>query len=183
MEFTNTSGAGQDQNSYDVYRHYYLRPNYRQPAKHKEYVPFTAAYSPFPSAVTEPPASTIDRILFDKDQVLQQRMDSIIYQIQARRDLYEENMRRIDYQDCGISGKIDFLDEWMPFRQLNQVVERRKESLERELHQLDTERRAERVRAWEDVQRLYKDLLDTISDYRAALRTQGLIEGEESGGD
>ncbi len=182
MDFATIPQVGYNQNSYDLLRQYSLIQNYYHRNRPQEYVPFTFQYSPFASAVVEPRASTIDRLLFDKRDVLKDRIESVVYQIQARKALYEGNMQHIDEQDCGISTKIDVLDTWIPLGQLNQVVERRKQGLEQELHQLHKERRSERVRAWQDVQRLHMDLLDAAAEYRSALRNESILGGDGIGG-
>ena len=182
MDFATNPQVGYNRNSYDLLRQYSLIQNYYTRNRPQEYVPFTLEYSPLASAVAEPPASTIDRLLFDKRDVLKDRIESIVNQIDTRKALYEGNMHHIDEQDCGISTKIDVLDTWVPFSQLNQVVERRKQGLEQELHQLHKERRGERVRAWQDVQRLHMDLLDAVQEYRSALRNESILGGDGLGG-
>lgn len=167
---------------YNPAKYNYINQNYyKQPAP-AQYAPILDSYTPFPSAVQESPASTIDKILFDRTDVLKDRIEFIIDQAQTRKDLYKSNSERIDEQECGIDSKIDMLDSWTPFRQLDPTVLRRKQGLEQELHQLHTERRREKIGAWGDIQMLYKDLMNTVQDYRSALRSENITRGEELGG-
>lgn len=114
-----------------------------------------------------------DRFLQDKTEGLQQRIDRIQDQLETRRQLREQNIYRIDLRMMKSKSKLFECYHWAPGS--NQMIERRKSDLQKQLQQMEKEKRLEQVASWRDRQMLLKELRELTDDYRAAQRRKSLL--------
>jgi hypothetical protein len=124
---------------------------------------------------TKPPerAEPITSYFTDKLLTLRQGISQINDEIVSRKRLLDRSQDDIDYQITKTASSL----EQLVFRiGYNRAIDQKRNFLERELANLRRERRATRLRFWEDVVQLRRELRETTAQYRDALRKMTLIE-------
>ena len=116
----------------------------------------------------------VDDLLANKVEAMQQNIERIEYQIERREKLRKENQYGLDLAMMKCQTDLFECDLWPPGG--NTMIEKRRSQLERELQDLDKEKRFEEVAGWRDRQMLLKELREAITDYEAAVRRKGLLD-------
>lgn len=120
-------------------------------------------------------SDTIDDLLASKLEGLHQNIQHIRYQLDNREKLKKQNIYDIDKEMMKSKTELFECENWMPGS--NSLIERRRTDLEKQLQQMQKEKRLEQVASWRDQQRLLKDLRDIVDDYRNAFRRKSLVSG------
>jgi len=121
-------------------------------------------------------AEPIASYFSDKLLTLHQDISQINDEIVSRKRLLDRSQDDIDYQITKTASSL----EQLVFRiGYNRAIDQKRNFLERELANLRRERRATRLRFWEDVVQLRRELRETTAAYRDAVRKMNLISEDD----
>jgi len=117
------------------------------------------------------PSEPVDSYFNDKVTGLRHNINQINEEITSRKVLMDRSLDKIDYQITRAASSLEKLVFRIGY---NRSVDLTRNFLERELGNLRKERRASRLRFWEDVVQLHRDQREIIAEYRDALRKRSL---------
>jgi hypothetical protein len=140
-----------------------------EPVPEDELGPLSETPQPKPPERAEPIASYFNDKLLTLSQDISQINDEIV----SRKRLLDRSQDDIDYQITKTASSLEKLVFRIGY---NRAIDQKRNFLERELANLRRERRATRLRFWEDVVQLRRELRETAAQYRDALRKMNLIE-------
>ena len=123
-------------------------------------------------------SDAVDNLLASRLEGLQQNIQRIRYQLDRREELKRQNIYEIDREMMKRKTELFECEKWMPGT--NKIIERRRGDLEKQLQQMQKEKRLEEVASWRDHQRLLKDLREIMDDYRDVFRRRDLVSGSYS---
>lgn len=110
---------------------------------------------------------------------IRQSIDQINEEIASRKHLMGRSLEQVDYQIGRAASNLGRLVFRIGY---NRSVDMTRNTLERELANLRRERRATRLRFWEDVVQLRHELREVTAEYRDTLRKMDIAsEGDEHG--
>ena len=112
-------------------------------------------------------------LLADKAHTLAGRIGHVAHQLAERTKLRDQNLYDIDLAMMKRKTELYRCELWPPGA--NKIIERRRSQLEKDLQQMEKEKRLEQVASWRDRQMLLKELRNTLDDYRAASRRKDLL--------
>lgn len=113
-------------------------------------------------------------ILGEKTDLGRMSVGSLVYQIQQRERIRDENLTRILYQEVEIESQLMRLSAMHP-AYLNGSVERLQTGLSTELPRLEQQKRMEETECWRDVARLKEKLVEALSLYRDTARRYEMV--------
>ena len=122
-----------------------------------------------PEVSVTPPAEPIASYFNDKLLTLRQNIDQINDELVSRRRLLDRSQDDIDYQ---ITKSASSLDQLIFRIGYNRSIDQKRNFLERELANLRRERRATRLRFWEDVVQLRHELREVNCVLHAKFRSE-----------
>ncbi len=130
---------------------------------------------PMPAPELEPVERYLRSRTDDAGLDVQQLRDEIV----SRRRLMDRQLEEIDYQ----VGRAAFSLKQLDFRiGYNDAVDFKRNWTERELANMRRERRNLRLRCWEDIVALRKELREALKQYRDAAARRQIMEHEPDGG-
>ena len=115
----------------------------------------------------------VDDLLANKVEAMRQNIEHIQYQLDKRGQLRTQNLNGIDLNMMQCQTELFQCDLWPPVS--NNLIEKRRSQLERELQGLEQEKRAEETMSWRDHQMLLRELREATTDYEGAIRRKGLL--------
>ena len=122
-------------------------------------------------------SQSIDNMISDKVKLRKGRLMDLVYQIRERTFLKDSNLEKIDHDICECDSEIMRLESW--YIGCNPLIDKRKNSLEKDVRSLEAERRDEVVASWKDLSRLKGDFFEALSEYQAASRRYQILGGLE----
>jgi len=124
--------------------------------------------------ITTPPAGDpIDAFFTAKKTFAARSVEDILTSLYERETLKYDNLRDIDYQSTTLRTRLFELQRWR--LGLNPQMERVRFQVEKELADLEGEKRKETVECWRDVTRLKTDLRDALREFGQQKRTADLL--------
>jgi len=141
-------------------------PTY-QTAKPALYIPFNSAYSAPPDAL----GSSLDGVLDSKLLRAKTRIDAVVTAIEARRDMKESNLGKLEEDLCACQTLLFDLGYKIYARNHEWL------DLEKKKIDLEKEKRMETVSYFRDVTLLGKELRDTRQYYQSILDKMALMGG------
>lgn len=129
-----------------------------------------------PLPTTEPIARYFDTRMLG----IRQSIDQINDEIVSRKHLMDHSLDQVDYQISRASLNLGQLVFRIGY---NRSIDMTRNVLERELANLRRERRATRLRFWEDVVQLRRELREVTAEYRNTLRKMELATRDDGNGD
>ena len=139
-----------------------------EPVMENELDPLSEIPQTRPPERADPIASYFNEKLLTARQDIAQINDEIV----SRKRLLDRSQDDIDYQITKAATSLEQLIFRIGY---NRAIDQKRNFLERELGNLRRERRATRLRFWEDVVQLRRELRETTASYRDALRKMSLI--------
>ena len=124
-----------------------------------------------PSATKE--SDIVDDLLANKVEAMRQNIEHIAYQLEERDRLGKQNQYTIDLTMMKTKEDLFECELWPTGS--NQTIEKRRSQLERELQELDREKRFEEISCWKDQQMLLRDMREATTEYDSAIRRKGLL--------
>ena len=122
----------------------------------------------------------VDDLLASKVEGMRQNIDRIQYQIERREKLREQNLYGIDLDMCKLKTELFECELWP--KGANKTIEQRRSQLERQLDDMERDKRAEDVMGWRDRQMLLREMREAGLEYESATRRKGLLEQDASTG-
>jgi len=141
------------------------------------YLPETAQ-SRYISLVERPSQrrDLLDRFLQSKQTTLNRSIKDVVGLIYQREELKQRNLYELLMTECNIGTKLANTEVW-DFG-VNPVIDKRRAILEKELLDIDKERRKEEVAAWKDTLTLKSDLRELLNQlYKEQSRKELLYQG------
>jgi len=105
-------------------------------------------------------AGPLDSMLEADRKDILDRMDSLEAYITQRKDIMYENLDRIDQDSCDLGSKLNSARLAQPYDHMSH------NQLERNLFDLERQKREEKTHAWKDVWLISKELLEVMKDYQ-----------------
>ena len=124
-----------------------------------------------PGATKE--SDIVDDLLANKVEAMRQNIEHIAYQLEERERLGKQNQYTIDLTMMKTKEDLFECELWPTGS--NQTIEKRRSQLERELQELDREKRFEEISCWKDQQMLLRDMREAATEYDSAIRRKGLL--------
>ncbi len=122
--------------------------------------------------------TSIDSFFKDKLELNNLHVSSLISQIYKRNDIKKENLYRIDKNMMKCQSEI-FEIEHVP-KWYNKNITTTRNTLEKQILDLDKEKRAEYVSWWRDLVLVKRDLINTFKEFKSSENRQSLIVGLDS---
>ena len=122
-------------------------------------------------AIEQDPARAI---LGEKTDLGRIGVGALVYQINQRERIKDENLTRILYQEVAIDSELMRLARVHP-DYLGGSIDRQQSSLSSELTRLEQQRRMEVVECWRDVSKLKERLVEALSLYRDSARRYEMV--------
>ena len=119
------------------------------------------------------PGDPLARFLEGKREFLARSAMDILASLYERKSLHETQMQRLDEETVGVESGLLPIDHHPPGR--NPIVDRRRDSLERQLQSLERERRMHEVATWRDTTRLRGDLRTVLGELEGETRRWSLL--------
>jgi hypothetical protein len=113
------------------------------------------------------PEST-DAFFFDKIEKIKQVIIETISEMKSRQQLNEFFIQGIDTKIANFLHELDELKHWSLGN--NPSIETRRIHLEKELLQLEKEKRINNLTCWRDLLLLKKELRDALSEYKTLIK-------------
>jgi hypothetical protein len=113
-------------------------------------------------------------ILGEKTDLGRMSVGALVYQIEQRERIKEENLARILYQEVEIGSQLLRLSAMHP-EYLNGGVENLQSKLSTELPRLEQQKRAEEIECWRDLTRLKEKLVEALAMYRDVARRYEMV--------
>lgn len=101
----------------------------------------------------------------DKLQFLKESIDEVVLQLQKRLKQKENFLSELDEKLCEVQSSIYYLDEMGDVA--NNQMSRRRINLDREIKNLEREKRQQELEYWRDVTSLQAELRQLKKEYRA----------------
>ena len=118
---------------------------------------------------------TLDSFFTDKLELNELHVSGLVSQIYKRNDIKNENLYRIDKDMMKCQNKI-FEIEHLP-KWYNKNITNTRNTLEKEILDLEKEKRSEYVSWWRDLVLIKKDLINTIKELKSSENRQNLVIG------
>ena len=122
---------------------------------------------------TTPARDPIDAFFTAKKTFAARSVEDILTSLYERETLKYDNLRDIDYQSTTLRTRLFEIQRWR--LGLNPQMERVRFQVEKELADLEGEKRKETVECWRDVTRLKTDLRDALREFGQQKRTADLL--------
>jgi len=122
---------------------------------------------------TPPPGDSIDAFFTAKRSFAARSVEDILTSLYQRETLKYDNLHDIDYQSANLRTRLFEIQRWR--LGLNPQMERVRFQVEKELADLEGEKRKETVECWRDVTRLKTDLRDALREFGQQKRTADLL--------
>jgi len=122
---------------------------------------------------TPPPGDSIDAFFTAKRTFAARSVEDILTSLYQRETLKYDNLHDIDYQSANLRTRLFEIQRWR--LGLNPQMERVRFQVEKELADLEGEKRKETVECWRDVTRLKTDLRDALREFGQQKRTADLL--------
>jgi len=153
----------------DEFYFYKLHSPTYQAAKPTMYIPFNSAYS----APQDADNSSLDSVLDSKLARARTRIDAVVSAIEARKEIRESNLGRLEYDLCCCQNLL--------FDMGYKIYARGREWLDVEKKKIDLEKekRMETVSYFRDVTLLGKELRDSQQYYQSIVDKISLMGGME----
>ena len=118
-----------------------------------------------------------DVITDDKLKLLGATSRLLKSQIMGRSKIRDDNINRLDYVIIQCESYMLQLDEtWPPF--LNPMADSKRADLSHTVTKLESEKNQEVVKCWNDLVRLYSELIKTLGEYQQLVRRTQLLSGD-----
>ncbi len=127
-----------------------------------------------PAIQYSPKTSSIENILEQDSQSIQDKLIHTAFSIVYRIRIYNDITGQLDYNWLKTKSGLTQLDDWLPG--LNQNVERRKSMLTKELHALDKQRLEEKVNCWKDLSEPSGYFLDLMHQHKELKQDKAILE-------
>jgi hypothetical protein len=124
---------------------------------------------------TEKSGNIVEEIFGDKVQSLRATIDSILAQIEERKTLRKSNLHGILQGECKCDTELMQLEDRIGFSNAGPGTDKARATIQKELLNLERERRFEEVSCWRDLVFLRKELLNTLREYQTAVRRQEML--------
>lgn len=108
-----------------------------------------------------------------KRELSRWNVTEILQHIEARRQLKEESLKKIEEDRLGLRERVMRLDVWHPT--MNTAADKLRMNLEREILALERERRFEKVAYWRDITRIESEFREAVGGYAQEQRRAGLL--------
>jgi hypothetical protein len=129
-----------------------------------------------PVETTAQSSNPLDRFLQFRQSTLNRSIKDTVGLIYQREDLKQRNLYQLLMTECDIDTKLANTEVW-DFG-VNPVIDKRRAILEKELLDIDKERRKEEVAAWKDTLTLKGDLRELLNQlYKEQSRKELLYQG------
>ena len=148
----------------------------KSPVEKESFIPDPYKLIFGPLDIPTHPKDPLDMFFDSKRKILSKSVDDVVGLIYEREKIKIDNLAKIDYDSCSVKTKIFAFDHWPP--ETNQTVERKRAAFEKELLNLEREKRMEEVNCWRDVTRLKGDLREMMGKVEEEKRRQTIINGE-----
>lgn len=116
-----------------------------------------------------------DTITNDKIKFLGTTANHLKSQIEERSRLRDNHVKDLDsmISECG-TGVMN-LESWPMFS--NQMVEKKRADFKNSVQRLELEKKKEILNCWKDQSSLYKELLETLGEYKNVQRRSKMLSG------
>ena len=124
-----------------------------------------------------PLGDPLERFMGARKRFLGRSVEDILGLIYEREDLKRENILRILYESAHVGGHLRNLGDWSigAFKD----VDKTRSQLEKEIANLEKERRMEEVSCWRDVTRMKSELRETLKEFNHEKEKEGLLNAYE----
>lgn len=137
--------------------------------------PLSEAYS----AKTKNSEDIVGEIFEDKLHALKTTIESILAQIEQRKKFTKNNLLSLLRGECKCDTELMQLEDKLKYSgAAGPGADKAKATAQKELLNLERERRFEGVSCWRDLVFLRKELVNTLSEYKTALRKQAMLSGK-----
>jgi hypothetical protein len=122
------------------------------------------------------PENIVDEIFEDKVQGLKATIDSTLAQVEERKELRKKNLLGILQGECKCDTELMQLEERLRYSCAGSPgTDKAKATIQKELLNLERERRFEDVSCWRDLVFLRKELVSALGEYQTAQRRQEML--------
>ena len=163
---------------------YLVENNYRQPIDLDKQITESSSASYFPSldySITKSSSSNsggsdiADLITNDKMKFLGTTAEHLKSQIEQRSKIRDDHVEDLDsmIMDCDVG--VMNLESWPMFS--NMMVEKKRADFKNVVQRLESEKKQEVLKCWKDQSSLYKELLETLGEYKNVQRRSKMLSG------
>jgi len=148
----------------------------------KQYAPLFSSSYPLPGDAPE--RDPLDELVSHRSAVLKSQVEGLCIQLYERAQIREQNLKRIEYDTVKIDTELLQLDALVHSCWQSSPPEflKRRDNLEREIMNLERQRRDEDTSFWKDRVLLRKELPEIAGAYEAAKAREGLLDGVKDDG-
>ncbi len=122
-------------------------------------------------------SGTLEDLLEEKLRSLSEILNGIKHDIESRGDVSNNIIYQIGKHYCYLKTKLFELYTWGFGR--SQIIENRRSKLERQLDNLNQEKRGEEVRCWQDIAVLKKEFRTWFKQYCDVLQRVKIVLGDK----
>lgn len=116
-----------------------------------------------------------DTITNDKIKFLGTTANHLKSQIEERSRLRDEHVKDLDSMIMDCDTGVMNLESWPMFS--NQMVEKKRADFKNVIQKLESEKKQEVLKCWKDQSSLYKELLETLGEYKNVQRRSKMLTG------
>ncbi len=130
-------------------------------------------YSNVPFKINNNDMDSADAFFFDKIERIRQVIVETIFEMKNRQRLNESFIQGIDSKIANMLHELKELKHWSLGN--NPSIETRRIHLEKEVLQLEKEKRINNLNCWRDLLLLKKDLREALSEYKTLMRFKEIL--------
>jgi hypothetical protein len=163
---------------------YFVENNYREPSYVDNQINESVGVSYFPSldySITKTPVKSssgsdiADVITNDKIKFLSTTAHHLKSQIEQRSKIRDDHVDDLDSMIMDCDTGVMNLESWPMFS--NQMVEKKRADFKNVIQRLESEKKQEVLKCWKDQSSLYKELLETLGEYKNVQRRSKMLSG------
>jgi len=127
------------------------------------------------SLETPPSSDPLDCFFSGKRDFIARSVEDILGMIYERESLKYENIEKIDYDFCKVHSRLFPLEYWETG--MHSEIDKTRTNIEKELVNLEREKRMEEVASWRDIARLRTDLREVMREFTQQKSREALLSG------
>jgi len=116
-----------------------------------------------------------DVITNDKLKFLGTTAEHLKSQIEQRSKIRDDHVEDLDSMIMDCDTGVMNLESWPMFS--NQMVEKKRADFKNVIQKLESEKKQEVLKCWKDQSSLYKELLETLGEYKNVQRRSNMLSG------
>lgn len=163
---------------------YIVENNYSQPKDQNSIVEDSLGISYFPSLdysisnkekMSSSGSDIADVITNDKIKFLGTTANHLKSQIELRSKIRDDHVNDLDSMIMECDTGVMNLESWPMFS--NMMVEKKRADFKNVIQKLESEKKQEVLKCWKDQSSLYKELLETLGEYKNVQRRSKMLSG------